>query len=96
MKTVSLRTSVPVSLVLVLLAGASAAAQTTTGIAAAPSLGSQIAPLAGVRTTGTRAPAGAAMPNDDPGSVASGIAVVVVSEAEGRIAEERRLSASQV
>jgi len=70
MKTVSLRTSVPVSLVLVLLAGASAAAQTTTGITAAPSLGSQIAPLAGVRTTGTLAPAGAAMPNDDPGSVA--------------------------
>jgi hypothetical protein len=64
MKTLSLRASLPSAFLLVLLTAAAAAAQTAVALPAGPSLASQLAPLAGVRTTESLVPAASAAADD--------------------------------
>jgi hypothetical protein len=65
MKTICLRASLPASLLLVLLAAASTAAQTATDVPTGPTLASQVAPLAGVRTAERFVPLGSSAADDD-------------------------------
>jgi hypothetical protein len=65
MRTSRLRVSLSTSLLLVVLAAASATAQTAVAVAAGPSLASQLAPLAAVRTVEHLVPTGSSTADDD-------------------------------